>query len=85
MSDTITLEIENDEETRTVTVPLDFSDFTAAEIKRVRRLFAEGDGPAELAVALIFCRTGLEDADYPEFKTELLPMFRGDPSIVTWR
>jgi hypothetical protein len=84
--DEITLEIETEEGTDTITIPLDFSDLNKVEIERVAILTQGAADLAEVACASLFvaaCRQiDLTDEAFPSFARHLAPLWSEDPSIV---
>lgn len=81
----ITLEIETEDGVNTVTIPLDFSDFTISEVERVGVLTQGAADPYRVACASLFVavtrQINLTDEAFPSFAVNLAPLWAQDPSI----
>ena len=82
----ITFEIGMSTGTEVVTVPLDFSDATPAEIERVGILTEGAGDPEKVTCAFMFvyaCRQlDMSNDDYQVFEESIAPMFDGDTSML---
>lgn len=82
----ITLVIETDEGTETVTIPFDFEDFTDEETQRVATLI---DGEADVGKTMsafffvaVSQQVDLTDEAFPSFNSQMTRLWKHDPSIL---
>ncbi len=84
--DDITLVIETDEGTDTVTIPFDFDDFTDEETRRVAVLIDGDSDVGKTMSAFLFVaaarQTDLTDKAFASFNSEMTRLWDHDPSIL---